>query len=186
MVRLFVAIDLPAAVKHRLGGLCAGLPGARWVAPEQLHLTLRFIGEVDNEVFADVAEVLATANVAPFPLRLSGVGHFPPRGAPKVLWAGVEDGDSAARLNRTIEARLRGLGLPPDRRKFSPHVTLARLKATPIGRVRDYLAVNGPFATEDFPVSEFHLYSSKLGAKGAIHRIEASYDLEHCPVNFTQ
>ena len=177
MVRLFVAIDLPAAVKHRLGDLCAGLPGARWVAPEQLHLTLRFIGEVDNEIFADVAEALATASVAPFPLRLSGVGHFPPRGAPKVLWAGVEDGESAARLHRIIEARLRDLGLPPDGRRFSPHVTFARLKATPIGRVRDFLAINGPFATEGFPVSEFHLYSSRLGSGGAIHRIEASYAL---------
>ena len=177
MVRLFVAIDLPVAIKNRLGILCAGVPGAKWLAPEQLHLTLRFIGEVDNEVFADVAGALAAVSVAPFPLRLSGVGHFPPRGAPKVLWAGVEDGESAALLHRKIEARLRGPGLPPDRRKFSPHVTLARLKATPIGRVRDFLAVNGSFASEAFPVSDFHLYSSRLASGGAVHRLEASYAL---------
>ena len=181
MVRLFIAIDLPATVKHRLGGLRAGVPGAKWVGDEQLHLTLRFIGEVDNEVFADVAEALATVSVAPFPLRLSGVGHFPPRGAPKVLWAGVQDGESAARLHRKIEARLRDLGLPPDRRKFSPHVTIARLKATPIGGVRDFLAINRLFASEGFPVSDFHLYSSRLGSGGAIHRIEASYPLSAAP-----
>ena len=177
MVRLFVAIDLPEPVKDRLGGLCAGVPGARWVSREQIHLTLRFIGEVDNGLFSDIADELAGVAVEPFPLRLRGVGHFPPRGQPKVLWAGVEDGAPVARLHNKIEARLQRLGMPPDRRKFSAHVTLARLKNTRIGRVRDYLAQHGLFAAESFPVSGFHLYSSRLGAAGAIHRIEASYAL---------
>ena len=177
MVRLFIAIDPPAAVKDRIAELCAGVPGAKWVSPEQSHLTLRFIGEVGNDEFADTAEALSGVSAPPFVLRLKGVGHFPPRGAPKVLWAGVEDRAPVANLHDRIEARLQRLGLDPDRRKFSPHITLARLKGARTERVRDYLAQHALFATESFAVSEFHLYSSKLGAKGAIHRIEASYDL---------
>ena len=177
MPRLFVAIDFPDAVRLRLESLCNGVPGARWVTPEQIHLTLRFIGEVDNGVFADVAETLARIDTAPFTLRLEGVGHFPPRGQPRVLWAGVGDGAPLARLHDMLEARLRRLGLEPDRRNFAPHVTLARLKQARLGKVRDFLAHCDGFATESFPVTEFHLYSSTLGARSAIHAIEASYAL---------
>ncbi len=177
MLRLFVALDPPEPARLSLARLCNGVPGAKWVPPDQFHLTLRFIGEVDNDTFADIADALAAVSVAPFSLRLSGVGHFPPRGAPKVLWAGIDDAAPAARLHDGIEAQLRRLGLAPDSRKFAPHVTLARLKATPIDRVRDFLAVNGLFASEGFPVSDFHLYSSRLASGGAIHRIEASYAL---------
>lgn len=178
MPRLFVAIDLPAILRARLVGLCAGVRGAKWVSTEQIHLTLRFIGEVDNGRFADIAEALDNIHLAPFTLRLSGVGHFPPRGKPKVLWAGVADGAAVSRLHDKIEVRLQRLGLPPDARKFAPHVTLARLKGAPITGVSDFLARNGLFASDGFAVSEFHLYSSHLGSAGALHRIEASYPLD--------
>ena len=181
MLRLFVAIDPPESVRLRLAGLCNGVPGARWVPPEQFHLTLRFIGDVDSGTFADIADALAGIGVAPFSLRLRGVGHFPPRSQPRVLWAGVEDSAPAARLHDKIEARLRRLGVSPDSRKFAPHVTLARLRGTRLGKVRDYLAEHALFATESFPVSEFHLYSSQLGAGGAVHSIEASYGLAAAP-----
>ncbi len=176
-MRLFVAVDFPPSVNDRLIGLCNGVPGAKWVSAGQLHLTLRFIGEVDNGTFADIAEALSEVAAAPFAMRLEGVGHFPPRGAPRVLWAGVGDGAPLARLHHKIEAQLRRLGLPPDRRKFAPHVTLARLRQAHLRMVRDYLVQHAPFATEDFPVSEFHLYSSRLGGGTALHRIEASYAL---------
>ncbi len=181
MPRLFVAIDFPDAVNRRLAGLCGGVPGARWLPPEQLHLTLRFIGEVEGGAFADIAEALSKIRAAPFTVRLAGVGHFPPRGQPRVLWAGVEDGPrhlGLADLNRQIEARLRGLGLEPDRRNFAPHVTLARLKQVKLGRVRDFLAHHGDFITGSVAIDEFHLYSSTLGARGAVHVIEASYALQ--------
>ncbi len=177
MPRLFVAIDFPDAVNRRLAGLCGGVPGARWLPPEQLHLTLRFIGEVEGDAFADIAEALSAIRAAPFTVRLAGVGHFPPRGQPRVLWAGVEDGAALADLNRQIESHLRGLGLEPDRRNFAPHVTLARLKQVKLGRVRDFLADHGDFTTESVAIDEFHLYSSTLGARGAVHVIEASYRL---------
>ncbi len=177
MLRLFVAIDPPEPVRLRLAALCNGVPGARWVKPEQFHLTLRFIGEVDNEAFADIADGLGEVHADRFSLRFGGVGHFPPRGAPKVLWAGVEDGAPATSLHDAIEEQLKRLGLEPDGRKFAPHLTLARLRNAPLGRVRDYLAEHARFTSEGFAVAEFHLYSSRLGGAGAVHRIEASYEL---------
>jgi len=178
MPRLFVAIDPSAPVRDALARLSHGVPGAKWVAPEQFHLTLRFIGEVDGGMLDEIAEALGDVEAPAFTLALDGVGHFPPRGAPRVLWAGVNDGAMLGRLHERIEARLRQLGVAPDRRGFAPHVTLARLKQAPLARVRDYLALNGEFATEDFPVTEFQLYSSHLGAAGAVHRVEASYPLD--------
>ena len=177
MPRLFVAIDFPEAVNRRLAGMCNGVPGARWLPPGQFHLTLRFIGETEGDVFADVAEALSEIRAAPFTLRLAGVGHFPTRGQPRVLWAGVEYDARLDRLHGRIEARLRALGLAPDGRKFAPHVTLARLKNTKINRLRDYLAAHADFATETIPVDALHLYSSMVGAKGAVHVVEASYAL---------
>ena len=177
MLRLFVALDPPETARLSLARLCNGVPGAKWVPRDQFHLTLRFIGEVDEGTFADIADALAAVSVAPFSLRLSGVGHFPPRGAPKVLWAGVDDGAPAVRLHDTIEAQLRRLGLAPDARKFAPHVTLARFRRARLGKVRDFLAQHAMFATETFTLSAFHLYSSRLGAAGAVHRVEASYPL---------
>ncbi len=181
MPRLFVAIDPAAPVRDALARLCHGVPGAKWVAPEQFHLTLRFIGEVEAGLLDEIAEALGDVEAPAFRLALDGVGHFPPRGAPRVLWAGVNDGTAPGRLHDRIEARLRQLGVAPDRRGFAPHVTLARLKQAPLARVRDYLALHGAFATQDFPVTEFHLYSSHLGAAGAVHRVEASYPLDGAP-----
>lgn len=120
MYRLFVAVDVPPAVKRELVRLCSGLPGARWVAGEQIHLTLRFIGEVDGGVFRDIQEGLAAITGAPFALHLAGLGFFPPRGQPRVLWAGVEPVDPVAALRNKVETALVGLGLPPEGRKFSP------------------------------------------------------------------
>ena len=179
MPRLFIAVDFPAAVNRRLKALCSGLAGARWLPPEQFHLTLRFSGDVDSGGFADIADGLSSVACPPFSLGLGGVGLFPPRGQPRVLWAGVElgSGDGLSLLHGRIDGRLRSLGIAPEGRKFAPHVTLARLKETPAGQLGDYLMTHGDFITETIPVAEFHLYSSVLGPKGAIHRIEASYPL---------
>lgn len=181
MPRLFVAIDPSAPVRDALARLSHGVPGAKWVAPEQFHLTLRFIGAVEGALYDEIVEALGDVEAPAFRLAFVGVGHFPPRGAPRVLWAGVNDGAAPGRLHDRIEARLRQLGVAPDRRGFAPHVTLARLKQASLARVRDYLALNGAFATEDFPVTAFQLYSSHLGAAGAVHRVEASYPLEGAP-----
>lgn len=178
MPRLFVAIDLPEAVVGDLAHFCCGMPGARWVAPEQLHLTLRFIGEVDGGLFREIREALNAVDGGAFDLRVKGFGYFPPRKAPRVLWAGVEPAEGVTALRNRIEKAVVRLGLEPEPRKFSPHITLARLDGTPVGKVTQFLAGNSLYSSPTFTVSEFHLYSSVLTAKGAIHTIEASYPLE--------
>jgi len=178
MQRLFVAIDLPEPAQKRLAKICCGLPGARWVPPEQLHLTLRFIGEVEGTAFREIREALATITLAPFPLNLKNLGCFPPRKTPRVLWAGIKSPpDALFTLRNRIEKNLLKLGIEPEHRKFSPHITLARLKEAPTNRLANYLAGNGLFSAEPFTVENFHLYSSSLSAKGAIHTLEASYPL---------
>jgi 2'-5' RNA ligase len=178
MPRLFVAIDLPLQVKERLALLCCGLPGARWVYPECLHLTLRFIGEVDAMVFQAVRQALAEIQSRSFSLRLEGVGFFPPRGRPRVVWSGISPNDQLVLLRKRVESVLVRSGLEPERRKYSPHITLARLQNTPPAKVADFLAHHSFFVTEDFWVNEFLLYSSVLGSKGAKHYREEVYPLD--------
>jgi 2'-5' RNA ligase len=175
MYRLFVAIDLPPAVKERLAALRGGLPGARWVDGEQLHLTVRFIGEVDGGVLREIRAGLEEVDGLPFPLTLQGVGHFPPRGQPRVVWVGIEKSAPLTQLHGRVESALAAVGIERDARKFSPHITLARLNATPASRVGRYLEEFGLFRTEPFTVQEFVLYSSTLTRHGAIHTPEAAY-----------
>lgn len=176
--RLFVAIDPPEVIQQQVAGICAGLPDARWTPVMQLHLTLSFIGEVNGNAFLDTREALAACTGSPFPLRLRGVGHFPPRGLPKVVWAGVERSEPLQVLQRKIVTRLFQLGLEPDNRRFSPHITLARLRDTPPTKVGRYLESNGLFTAGPFTVDRFLLYSSVLGRKGANHTVEHEYLLD--------
>ena len=177
MYRLFAAIDLPPDIAAQVQALCFGLNGARWVQAEQMHLTLRFIGEVDGGIFRDIKEGLATIKAPPFSLQVKGLGFFPPRKPPRVLWAGVTPVEQVSGLRNRIENVLVGMGLEPEGRKYSPHITLARLRDTPLAGLSRFLAGNGLFATPEFAVSEFHLYASELTAKGAFHTREASYPL---------
>lgn len=177
MPRLFVAIDLPESAGDRLSSICCGLPGARWVEPDQMHLTLRFIGDVDSTVFKDVREALTAVHGDPFPLQLEGIGFFPPRGLPRVVWVGIKKSEQLVQLRNRIESVLVRAGLEPEGRKYSPHITLARLKNTPASKIGAFLAHNGLFMTEEFMVNEFLLYSSVLNSKGAKHYIEEGYPL---------
>jgi 2'-5' RNA ligase len=178
MYRLFVSIELPDDVKHALARLSGDVPGARWLEHDEMHLTVRFIGEVDGLVYDDVLAALDDVRVAPFELALRGVGHFPPRGEPRILWAGLERSDALRVLHDRIESALVRAGVEAEHRKFSPHVTLARLRNTPSRAVGSFIAMNGLFRTDPFAVREFHLFSSSLGAKRAVHRCEASYALD--------
>lgn len=178
MPRLFVALDLPDQIQDSLEPLARGLGDVRWSPPEQRHLTMRFIGEVHNGVLQDVIEALALVPAAPLELRLKGLGHFPPRGEPRVLWVGVEKSAELNSLKRRIDWALKQAGLPPESRKFAPHVTLARIRA-PLSpnRLASYLMRHSLYRSEPFPVSTFHLYSSWLRSDGADHQLEASYEL---------
>src|SRR5687767_1722488 len=178
MLRLFVALPLPDSVKRSLEPLARGLGDVRWLSPEQQHLTLRFIGEIDNGRLDEVAEALALVPGEPLEVRLEGLGHFPPRGEPRVLWVGVAKNPELASLKRRIDRALAQVGLSPETRRFAPHVTLARIRG-PLARDRlaTYLMRHSLYRSAAFPVSDFHLYSSWLKSAGAEYQLEASYEL---------
>ena len=177
MIRLFVAVEVPQDIRLYLKDLGRGIPGARPLPAEQIHLTLCFLGEVDGSLFQDVRECLFEVEKKPFSLQVNGVGHFPPRGTPKVLWAGVTPTDELVRLKKRVDRVLQTCGLDLEKRKFSPHITLARLRNSPIQRVSEFLAGNSFLQTPKFTVDSFHLFSSRLGKSGALHTLEESYEL---------
>ncbi len=176
MPRLFVGIDLPADVKQRLLALAGGIPGARWQTEEQLHLTLRFIGDVNIHVANDISSSLGTLHMAPFEIALSGVGQFGDK-RPHIVWAGLEESPPLLRLNAKVEQALKTLGLAAETRKYIPHVTLARMKNPPRSRVLQFLSEYGLFRTDFFTVSAFHLFESRLGSAGAAYRIISTFEL---------
>jgi 2'-5' RNA ligase len=181
-MRLFVAITLPDEQRARLASLGNGVAGARWVAPENLHLTLRFLGELDGAEASDVDEALASLRMPSFELQLCGVSHFGEGRKIRQLWAGVTPNPLLQRLHDKVEQAVIRSGLPPEPRKFKPHVTLARFKSNPGKGLQDYMAEHALFRTEPFQVESFTLYSSFLSASGAIYRAEADYPLESVPL----
>jgi RNA 2',3'-cyclic 3'-phosphodiesterase len=175
-MRLFVALALPAQIVDSLTAIQSGVPGARWLTREQMHLTLRFIGECDGREEAAVDDALHTIAAPSFPLVIKGVGEFGGRN-PNALWAGVESNEALLHLQRKIESALQRVGLPAEARKFTPHITLARLRAAPRGRVMDFLSHHGLFKCPAFDVSGFVLYSSHLSPEGSVYRAEKAYRL---------
>lgn len=178
MIRLFTAVPIPIVIRQQLHAMGRSLPGARAVPEEQIHITLRFIGEVEGTLFKDIKENLSNISLSPFSTAIQGVGHFPPRGKPRVIWAGLQPTDQLIKLKRKIDTCLIECGLAPDNRKFTPHVTLARLNNPPMQRITSFLAGNAFLKFEEFDVHHFHLYSSKLASKGATHTLEADYPLD--------
>ena len=177
-MRLFVALSLPDDLRARLRGLAAGLPGASWVAPESLHLTLRFIGEVDRQDAEDIDAALAGIRCQRFPLTPAGLGQFGDGRRLRAVWIGVERSETLERLQAKVEQAVQRAGQPPEKRKFKPHVTLARFKSHPGGRLEDYFAAHALFRAAPFEVTGFTLYSSYLSHEGAIYTPEAVYPLE--------
>ena len=177
MIRLFVALEIPEAVRERLVALQGGVPGARWANDGQMHLTLRFIGDVDDNVAHDVDDALAAIRAPAFTLELSGVGEFGGKN-PRALWAGVRSNDALLHLQKKIETALQRIGLEPEARKFSPHVTLARLKAAPREKVMAFLSHYGLFGSGPIPIKHFVLFSSHQGTGGSVYHAERVYPLQ--------
>ena len=160
--------------------LCKGLPDARWTPPKQLHLTLCFIGEVDDVAFRGIREALCALErkgPSAFSLRFRTLGFFPPRGEPRVLWAGVAENPALLRLQRQVAICLQGLGIQLEKRRFTPHITLARLGLDAASGLKRYLDAQTLFSGSPFVVDRFTLYSSILAPKGATHIPEAEYIL---------
>ncbi|MBB6253600.1 RNA 2',3'-cyclic phosphodiesterase [Nitrospirillum iridis] len=178
MIRLFVGLAMPEAVRNTLSRLAGGLPGARWVRPENHHLTLRFIGEVDEGVAQDVDEALDLVTAPPFALTLDGLGHFGQGVRARTLWAGVGPEPALDHLQAKVESAVVRTGLPAETRKFSPHVTLATLgRDTPPARLGRFLEEYGLFQAGPFPVDQFILYESVLGRQGSTYHALRSYPL---------
>jgi len=154
-----------------------GVPAARWVDPDNLHLTLRFIGEVDGGQAQDLDATLAQVHAARFDLTLAGVDRFGQGRKSRALWVGVAPAPELDRLRRRVEQAVQAAGFAPEGRKFKPHVTLARFKGDPGHRLHDHLAHHATFRAESFEVHEFLLYSSLLTQAGAIYTSEAAYPL---------
>jgi 2'-5' RNA ligase len=172
MLRLFVAIELPLAVRDALLAAMGGVAGARWQGDEQLHLTLRFIGEVDRHRAADIAAALGAVNFQPFPLVLAETGTFDRRGRVDTLWVGVRPHDEVTALARRIDQALVRIGLPADTRAFLPHITLARF-----GREMGQLGGFGGVPPLPFTVRGFALWESRLSHDGAHYDVIERYPL---------
>jgi 2'-5' RNA ligase len=176
-MRLFVALSLPDDLRDRLGSLACGLPGARWVAPESLHLTLRFIGEVGGHEAEDIDAALSGIHFPRFPLTLAGLGEFGDDRRLRSVWVGVDPNEQLERLQAKVEKAVQRAGQPPEKRKFKPHVTLARFKSHPGDRLQNYFSQQSLFRAAPFQVTDFTLYSSYLSHEGAIYSPEAVYPL---------
>jgi len=174
MLRLFVGLSLPRGVRHRLLGAMGGVPGARWQSEDQLHLTLRFIGEVREDRAEDIDSALCGVYFEPFHLSVHGLGIFGNERKTRALWAGVAPMNPVIELAHKVEQALVRIGLPPETRKYSPHITLARFR-NGSGRLDGVMAANGDIRTEAWLVSRFNLYRSHLAHTGAAYEVLASY-----------
>ena len=177
MLRLFVGIGFPPALKLQLSLLCSGVAGAKWVDPGNFHLTLRFIGETDEAVAADIDDALARLRARRFTLQLVGTGVFGDR--PRSLWVGVERNPELVALRDKIEQALIRTGLAPEPRKFAPHVTLARLHNPPLDKLSGFLAANAQFRADPLPVEGFSLIASFQTKAGSVYEDQAEYPLAH-------
>lgn len=177
-MRLFVALDLPWSLRERLANLTHGLAGVRWVPPENHHLTLRFIGEVTRHTAEELDHQLASLRGRAFALELSGVGTMEKAGRVTALWAGVARNPALDHLRGKIETAVQRIGLPAERRRFTPHVTLARLgEAAAEPRLAHWVQAHNLFRAEAVSVEHFTLFSSQLGREQAVYTAEAEYPL---------
>jgi 2'-5' RNA ligase len=180
-MRLFVALDLPWSIKQRLSILAGGLPGARWITAENYHLTLRFIGEVPPHRAEEVDHALATLRARSFSLSLAGVGTFEKGGRMSSLWVGAERNPALEHLQTKIETALQRAGIEAERRRFIPHVTLARFDAVVEAKLGSWVQANNLFRSDPIPVEHFTLFSSRLGKEQSVYTAEVEYDLSAQP-----
>lgn len=176
MHRLFVAIRPPQAIRDLLIDAMDEGPDFRWQDEEQLHLTLRFIGEVERPLASDIAAALQTIRANRFELRIRGVGRFEQRNS-GALWAGVEPREAVAALSSKIERMCQEAGLEAERRAFHPHITLARWKGRRSREVQDFLERRRGLSSELFEVRDFILFESRLSRHGAHYEEVERYRL---------
>ncbi len=177
MIRLFVALDLPAELKTHLAMLAGGIPGAKWVPPENYHLTLRFIGEVENWRAQEVDDALANIRARPFELALTGAGLFEKAGRVQSIYISAARNESLGFLACKIETALQRIGLQPERKKFTPHVTLARTDKAAPEKLISWVQAHNLFRAAPLMVEHFTLFSSQLGKQNSVYTPEVDYAL---------
>ena len=176
MPRLFTGLEVPAHVTDWLAGMRGGLPGARWAEPRDYHITLRFVGDIDRHMAQDFAAELDGGRAPALSVTLTGLDAF--GGArPHAVIASIDGTRALNDLQAEHERIARRVGLPPERRKFSPHVTLARLRTANVLDVADYLSIRGGFPALTFTPSRFVLYSAREQTGGGPYLVEAAYPL---------
>jgi 2'-5' RNA ligase len=180
MPRLFAGIEIPEDVRQSLARLRQPLPGANWIEPDNYHISLRFAGDIDPRTAEEFTELLARIETETFELQLSGLGVFG-GSEPRSLWADVSNGQQLEALARAIERAARSAGLAPETRNFKPHVTIARLRYTPVELVARFLERNGAFRSMPFQVTRFVLFSSKPKVGGGPYVVEAAFPLLGAP-----
>ena len=176
MPRLFTGLEIPSEVGQSLSALRGGLPGARWIDAENYHVTLRFIGDVDDAVAREVASLLGRVRREPFQLRVDDLKSFGGR-RPRAIVATLAPAQAVTELQAEHERLMQRVGLEPEGRKYIPHVTLARLRESSNRQVADYLALRAPVRSPAFPISRFVLFSSRNSIGGGPYVVEAAYPL---------
>ena len=177
MPRLFTGLEIPADVAMSLDFMRGGIIGARWIDRDNYHITLRFVGDIEEGLARELAHSLDSVVAKPFMVRLKGVGTFGGN-HPHTLYAGIEDSGEIRRLQATHERLCQMLGLPPEQRRFTPHVTLARLTDAPDFQLQGYIAAHNLYASRPFQVSRFVLFSSRPSRGGGPYAVEEAYDLQ--------
>ncbi|MDT8329500.1 RNA 2',3'-cyclic phosphodiesterase [Roseomonas gilardii] len=177
MLRLFVALALPELLRDQLAGLVGGIPGAKWVPPDNYHLTLRFIGAIERWRAEEVDEALAAIRARPFDLSLCGVGTFEKAGRIQSLWVGVERTEALSHLQAKVETALQRVGLEPERRRFAPHITLARVDRAEVPKLVSYVQAHNLFRAPPVRMEQFTLFSSLLGKEHSVYTPEVEYAL---------
>ncbi len=172
-MKLFTALEIPEAIRIRLDMMMVGIPGAHWVDPDGLHLTLRYIGEADPHTAQDIDDALARIRMRPFTLRLASLGTF--ADPARVLWAGVEPSQPLAQLVEKVDGALTRLRVDFDRRRHTPHVTLARFRGHPGPDLGHFINAHASLRSEPFEVTRFVLYSSHRSHAGSVYEPERYY-----------
>lgn len=176
MPRLFTGIEIPSDIAADLDLMKGGVWGARWIERENFHMTLRFAGDVDDNVASELALMLQSVSPPAFTLQLRGIGAF--GGAkPHAIYAGVAENPSLRRLQAAQERVCQGAGLAPEQRKYTPHVTLARLRQANAGEVQGYIAAHNLYASRPFEVESFVLFSSRPSRGGGPYAVVERYGL---------
>ncbi len=176
MPRLFTGLELPESVVGQIALARGGVFGARWLEPGDYHITLRFVGDVDARTAHDIAETLDEIRRPAAPVRFDRLGWFG-GDRPRMIVARIKADRALMELQAEQERRLRRVGVPPETRKFLPHVTLARLRGVGPAALADYLASRGALAVEAFTAERFVLYSAREGTGGGPYVVEAAYPL---------